>query len=58
LGRYAAYTGKELKWDATFALNDSIMPDLLDPNGPAPVKANEDGSYTLPNPRDYKIAGA
>ena len=58
LGRYAAYTGKELKWDATLALNDSLMPDVIDPEGPAPVKANNDGSYTLPNPRDYKIAGS
>jgi predicted dehydrogenase len=64
LARYAAYTAKELKWDATLALNDSIMPvcafghEHLDPAGTPPVKAKADGSLTVPNPRDYKIAGA
>lgn len=64
LARYAAYTGKELKWDATLALNDSIMPacafghEHLDPAGAPPVRAKADGSLTVPNPRDYKIAGA
>ena len=58
LARNSVYTGKELKWDTALALNDSQMPDVLDPNGPPPVKANEDGSYTLPNPRDYKLAGS
>jgi len=57
LARYAAYTGKELKWDQTLALNDSVMPENLDPNGAPPVKPNADGTLTLPNPRDYKIAG-
>jgi myo-inositol 2-dehydrogenase/D-chiro-inositol 1-dehydrogenase len=58
LARNAAYTGKELKWATALALNDSLMPDELDPNGPPPVKANADGSYTLPNARDYKLAGS
>ncbi len=58
LARYAAYTGKELKWDQTLALNDSVMPASVTPDSPAPVKANADGSYALPNPRDYKLAGA
>jgi myo-inositol 2-dehydrogenase/D-chiro-inositol 1-dehydrogenase len=58
LGRYAAYTGKELKWDAILALNDSQMPDRIDANTVPPVKPNADGSYTLPNPRDYKITGS
>lgn len=58
LARNSVYTGKELKWDAALALNDSQMPDVLDPNGTPPVKANDDGSYTLPNPRDYKLAGS
>jgi myo-inositol 2-dehydrogenase / D-chiro-inositol 1-dehydrogenase len=58
LARYAVYTGKELKWDQTLALNDSVMSEKLDPNGAAPVKANADGSLTLPNSRDYKIAGS
>jgi hypothetical protein len=58
LGRYAAYTGKELKWDATLALNDSVMPESMDPSAPAPVKANADGSFTLPNSRDYKLVGS
>jgi hypothetical protein len=34
------------------------MSENLDPNGPPPVKANADGSLTLPNSRDYKIAGS
>jgi predicted dehydrogenase len=58
LARYAVYTGKELKWDQTLALNDSVMPENLDPSGAPPVKHNADGSLTLPNSRDYKIAGA
>jgi predicted dehydrogenase len=58
LGRYAAYTGKELKWDAILALNDSQMPDHIDANTVPPVKPNADGSYTIPNPRDYKITGS
>jgi hypothetical protein len=52
------YTGKELKWDATLALNDSVMPESMDPSAPAPVKANADGSFTLPNSRDYKLVGS
>jgi predicted dehydrogenase len=58
LARYAVYTGKELKWDATLALNDSVMPESMDPGAPAPVKANADGSFTLPNSRDYKLVGS
>jgi hypothetical protein len=50
--------GKELKWDAMLALNDSQMPDHLNPNAVPPVKANSDGTFTLPNPRDYKLAGS
>lgn len=57
LARNAVYTGKELRWDSLIKLNDSIMPVTLAPDMQPPVKANPDGSYTLPNPRDYKIAG-
>ena len=42
----------------SFALNDSQMPDHIDANTIPPVKPNADGSYTLPNPRDYKIVGS
>jgi len=58
LARNAVYTGKELKWDASLALNDSQMPDHKNPNAIPPVKANADGTYTLPNPRDYKLVGS
>jgi myo-inositol 2-dehydrogenase/D-chiro-inositol 1-dehydrogenase len=58
LARNAVYMGKELKWDAMLALNDSQMPDHLNPNAVPPVKANSDGTFTLPNPRDYKLAGS
>jgi len=58
LARNSVYMGKELKWDASIELNDSQMPTTLDANTAPPVKANPDGTYTLPNPRDYKLAGA
>ncbi len=47
-----------MKSAAILALNDSQMPDHIDANTVPPVKANADGSYTLPNPRDYKITGS
>ena len=58
LARYAAYTGKGLKFDQVLALNDSILPESLDPTTAPPVKPNAEGGYTLPNSRDYKIVGS
>ncbi|MEI6714283.1 MAG: Gfo/Idh/MocA family oxidoreductase [Verrucomicrobiota bacterium] len=58
LARNSVYMGKELKWDASLKLNDSQMPASLEPDAQPPVKANADGTYTLPNPRDYKLAGS
>ena len=58
LARYAVYTGKELRWDDTLKLNDSQMPTNLTEDVKPPVLPNEDGSFTLPHPRDYKIPGS
>jgi predicted dehydrogenase len=55
LGRYAAYSGKELKYDEVLKSGHRIFPESMDPNGPAPVKPNADGSYTIPVARDYKM---
>jgi predicted dehydrogenase len=55
LGRYAAYSGKELKYDEVLKSGHRIFPESIDPNGPAPVKPNADGSYTIPVARDYKM---
>lgn len=52
LGRMATYTGKEITWDQAFnsqvALAD--FDSITDLNGEAPVKPNDDMSYSIKQP--------
>lgn len=55
LGRYATYTGKEIKWADALKLNHRTMPENLTWETKAPVQPDEKGAYALPMPGTYKI---
>ena len=55
LGRLATYTGNLLEWDDALNSNVSLAEDLtgmLDLNGEAPVKPDENGRYKINKPGD------
>ena len=56
LGRYATYSGKQVAYDATAALDDRTMPEGLSWDGAAPVQPGADGQYPLPMPATFKMA--
>jgi predicted dehydrogenase len=45
LGRMAAYSGKELEWNAALNSKIALVPDVTDFNAEAPVKPGPDGYY-------------
>lgn len=56
MGRFAAHTGKPIKYDEMLASPDDITAAVatLTDDSPAFLTANPDGSYPRPNPGQYK----
>ncbi|MDB6034319.1 MAG: hypothetical protein JWM16_4657 [Verrucomicrobiales bacterium] len=62
MGRMAAHTGREITFDQILNSEVELAPDvdkLVDLNSPAPVKADANGKYPVPQPgivtdREYK----
>ncbi len=52
MGRMAAHTGRVVTWDNILNLQHEFAPlaDQLTPTGPAPLLAEADGKYPLPQP--------
>jgi predicted dehydrogenase len=52
MGRMAAHTGREITYDQMLACTHEFAPDIetLSVDGPAPVEADEDGEYPVPQP--------
>jgi len=52
MGRMAAHTGKVITWDDIMACNDEFAPgvDKLVIGGEAPLKADKNGKYPVPQP--------
>jgi predicted dehydrogenase len=58
LGRYATYSGKQVRYDKVLAFDDRTMPENLTWDSPAPVMPEKDGSYPIPMPATYKFPAA
>jgi myo-inositol 2-dehydrogenase / D-chiro-inositol 1-dehydrogenase len=56
LGRYATYTGKEVKWADALKANIRTMPENFSWDAKAPVQPDEKGAYALPMPGTWKMA--
>jgi predicted dehydrogenase len=63
MGRMAAHTGRVITWDDMLNCEHEFAPevDKLTINGPAPLKADADGKYPVPQPgittrREYESA--
>jgi len=54
-GRMAAYSGKELEWDAALASEVALMPAELGFDKPAPVNPGPDGYYQRAVPGKTKV---
>ncbi len=52
MGRMAAHTGQEISYDEMLNHHVELAPDIakLTPDGPAPVMADSDGRYPVPQP--------
>ncbi len=52
MGRMAAHTGMRITWDQALDIKEPFSPNLdkLSLKGPAPVVADKDGKYPVPNP--------
>jgi hypothetical protein len=52
MGRMAAHTGQEITFDAMLNCKHEFAPgvDKLTEESPAPLKADKDGKYPVPNP--------
>src|SRR5262249_44280752 len=52
MGRMAAHTGRGIKYDQMLNCEHEFAPDLdkLTLDGPAPIKADSEGKYPLPEP--------
>ncbi len=52
MGRMAAHTGQEITWDDMINCDHEFAPgaDKFDMNSPAPVLADKDGKYPVPQP--------
>ena len=52
MGRMAAHTGREIKWEDMLECPHEFAPDSdkLTPDGPAPVMPDKDGRYPVPEP--------
>jgi len=54
LGRLATYSGKIVKWDEAVAKGTTEFPEKLAWDGTAPVQKQEDGTYPIPKPGEFK----
>jgi hypothetical protein len=50
LGRFATYSGREVKWDEALASNSVPMADALAFDAPAPIQPLPEGGYAIPIP--------
>jgi len=52
MGRMAAHTGREITWDQILNSDHEFAPmvDQLVVNGPAPIQADANGKYPVPQP--------
>ena len=52
MGRMAAHTGQEITYEQMLNCPMEFAPGVADltPDGPAPLKPNDDGSYPIPQP--------
>jgi predicted dehydrogenase len=50
MGRFATYSGKEVKWDEALASNSVPMADALAFDTPAPIQPLPEGGYAIPIP--------
>ena len=48
LGRMAAYSGKIVEWDAAFASNLTLAPEIRSMADAAPVLPDASGLYPIP----------
>ena len=57
MGRFAAHTGKPVTFAEMLACSDDLTAGVenLKDDSPAPLVANADGSYPVPNPGRYKF---
>jgi predicted dehydrogenase len=55
LGRYATYTGQELKWDDALKMNYRTFPENPTWDTPTPTKPDAAGNYALPIPGQFKM---
>jgi hypothetical protein len=58
LGRYATYSGRQVRYDDVLAYADRTMPETLAWDSPAPVKPLADGSYPIPMPATFRMPRA
>jgi hypothetical protein len=57
MGRMAAHTAQEITFDQMLNCPHAMAPDLEKfegPNSPAPVQADKDGKYPIPQPGELK----
>ena len=52
MGRMAAHTGQVVTWEEMLNCEHEFAPDVdkLTLNGPAPIQANAEGKYPVPQP--------
>jgi predicted dehydrogenase len=55
MGRMAAYSGKVIEWDAAFASNLSLAPDIHAMDDPPPVHPEAGGFYPVPVPGKTEV---
>ena len=56
LGRMAAYSGQQLKWDDVLESNERITPEGEMWESPAPIEPLPSGGYLIPTPANSRIA--
>ena len=56
LGRMAAYSGQQLKWDDVLESNERITPEGEMWESPAPIEPLPAGGYLIPTPANSRIA--
>ena len=55
LGRYATYSGKEIKWDDALKADNSLMPETLAWDAPPRVLPDENGFYPIAVPGQTEV---
>ena len=50
IGRYATYSGKQIKWDEAMAKGSDLLPEKWAWDADPKVMPNEDGSYPIAVP--------